>query len=89
MDGMLLETGLWNGAFSHRVHIPMVKTILILMILLSGCTSIKDCRVAPTVEIKKTENTQNTDKKQQDGAMDAIKGSIDNAKPGGRVKCEF
>jgi PBP1b-binding outer membrane lipoprotein LpoB len=88
MDGMLLETGLWNGASGYRIHIPMVKTILILMIFLSGCTSIKDCKVAPTVEIEKKENTQNTDK-EQNGTMDAIKKSIDNAKPGGQIKCDF
>ena len=89
MDGMLLETNPWNGASGYRIHISMVKVILFLLIFVSGCTSIKDCKVAPTVEIEKKENTQNTDKKQQDGAMDAIRESIDNAKPGGRVKCEF
>jgi PBP1b-binding outer membrane lipoprotein LpoB len=89
MDGMLLETNPWNGASGYRIHISMVKVILFLLIFVSGCTSIKDCKVAPTVEIEKTEKTENTDKKQQDGAMDAIRESIDNAKPGGRVKCEF
>jgi len=88
MDGMLLETGIWNGASGYRIHVSMVKVILFLLIFLSGCTSMKDCKVAPTVEIEKKEKTENTDK-QQNGTMDTIKESIDNAKPGGQIKCDF
>ena len=63
--------------------------ILSIVIVLTGCTTIKDCGVQPTVTVKQedTKNTANTDTKTTPSSV--IENIRENAVPGGQVRCSF
>ena len=63
--------------------------ILSIVIVLSGCTTIKDCGVQPTVTVKQedTKNTANTDTKNKPSSV--IENIRENAVPGGQLRCSF
>ena len=63
--------------------------ILSIVIVLTGCTTIKDCGVQPTVTVKQedTKNTANTDTKNKPSSV--IENIRENAVPGGQLRCSF
>ena len=63
--------------------------ILSIVIVLTGCTTIKDCGVQPTVTVKQedTKNTANTDTKTTPSSV--IENIRENAVPGGQLRCSF
>ena len=63
--------------------------LLYIVIVLAGCTTIKDCGVQPTITVKQedTKNTANTDAKTTPGSV--IENIRENAVPGGQVRCSF
>jgi hypothetical protein len=63
--------------------------LLSIVIVLAGCTTIKDCGVQPTVTVKQedTKNTANTDTKTTPSSV--IENIRENAVPGGQVRCSF
>ena len=63
--------------------------ILSIVIVLSGCSTIKDCGVQPTVTVKQedTKSTANTDTKNTPSSV--IENIRENAVPGGQVRCSF
>ena len=63
--------------------------ILSIVIVLTGCTTIKDCGVQPTVTVKQedTKNTANTDTKTTPSSV--IENIKENAVPGGQLRCSF
>jgi hypothetical protein len=63
--------------------------LLSIVIVLAGCTTIKDCGVRPTVTVKQedTKNTANTDTKTTPSSV--IENIRENAVPGGRLRCSF
>jgi len=68
-----------------------IISFLLLLIVLNGCTSIKECGVKPTITInkekEKTATDSVTDNKPSPGAI--IQDIRENATPGGQVKCTF
>ena len=62
---------------------------LSVVLVLSGCTTVKDCGVKPTITVKQedTKNTANTDAKTTPGSV--IENIRENAVPGGQVRCSF
>ena len=63
--------------------------ILSIVIVLAGCTTIKDCGVQPTVTVKQedTKSTANTDTKNKSSSV--IENIRENAVPGGQLRCSF
>ena len=63
--------------------------LLYIVIVLAGCTTIKDCGVQPTITVKQedTKNTANTDTKNKPSSV--IENIRENAVPGGQVRCSF
>ena len=63
--------------------------LLYIVIVLAGCTTIKDCGVQPTVTVKQedTKNTANTDTKNKPSSV--IENIRENAVPGGQLRCSF
>ena len=63
--------------------------ILSIVIVLTGCTTIKDCGVQLTVTVKQedTKNTANTDTKNKPSSV--IENIRENAVPGGQLRCSF
>ena len=63
--------------------------LLSIVIVLAGCTTIKDCGVQPTVTVKQedTKSTANTDTKNKSSSV--IENIKENAVPGGQLRCSF
>jgi hypothetical protein len=63
--------------------------LLSIVIVLAGCTTIKDCGVKPTVTVKQedTKSTANTDTKNKPSSV--IENIRENAVPGGQLRCSF
>ena len=63
--------------------------LLSIVIVLAGCTTIKDCEVQPTVTVKQedTKSTANTDTKTTPRSV--IENIRENAVPGGQLRCSF
>jgi hypothetical protein len=68
-----------------------IISVLLLLIVLNGCTSIKECGVKPTIAIDKSKEKptteSGTDNKPSPGTI--IQDIKENAVPGGQVKCTF
>lgn len=66
-------------------------SILLILAVLNGCASIKECAVKPTVTIdkskEKTATESNADTKTTPGTI--IQDIRENATPGGQVRCSF
>jgi hypothetical protein len=66
--------------------------VLLVLLFLNNCTSIKKCDVQPTITIEKgkekTTTESNTDTKTTTPST-IIQDIRENATPGGRVKCTF
>jgi len=67
--------------------------LIVLFITFVGCTGVNDCRVSPTVSIeqKKEVSSEQSDKEKtsNQSPTELIKDSIENAQPGGQLKCSF
>ena len=63
--------------------------LLYIVIVLAGCTTIKDCGVQPTVTVKQedTKNTANTDTKNKPSSV--IENNRENVVPGGQLRSSF
>jgi len=66
-----------------------ILLILTVLVFLNGCVAIKDCAVAPTVEIKieKQDNKDSKENEQKDkSTLETVKEVVE---PGAQVVCRY
>jgi hypothetical protein len=64
-------------------------SILVTLIFLHGCVAIKDCAVAPTVEIKIEKQDNNNSKETEQKNKSTLETVKEVVEPGAQVVCRY
>lgn len=77
----------------YRIRIMYLIILFLLFTILTGCAKVNECRVSPTVTMEQGKQTSNDqidkEKITDQSPKELIKDSIENAQPGGQLKCSF
>jgi hypothetical protein len=63
--------------------------VLLVLLFLNNCTSIKECNVKPTVTIKKEKNSTESNSDTKTTPSTVIQDIRENATGGGQINCSF